>query len=116
MRAILCILFVPFVAWAQSAQVATNPVLEFRDWLIIALQLISLFTVVFSAVKIINRNVREWDVRELRMLSIEKELDEMRTAIRNFSGVPVKLNDIAAEIERLRNRLDRFLDVQGVKS
>ena len=110
------VMWLPFLAWAQTADHgASSGVLEFRDWLIIALQVISLFTVIFSAVKIINRNVREWDMRELRLLAIEKELDQMRTAVKDFSGVPVKLNDIAAEIERLRNRLDRFLDVQGAK-
>ena len=109
-------MWLPFLAWAQTADHgASSGVLEFRDWLIIILQVISLFTVIFSADKIINRNVREWDLRELRLLAIEKYLDAMRLAVKDFSGVPVKLNDIAGEIERLRNRLDRFLDVQGAK-
>jgi len=110
------VMWLPFLAWSQTADHGpSGNVLEFRDWLIILLQVISLFTVVFSAVKIINRNVREWEVRELRLMAIEKELDAMRVAIRDFSGMPVKLNDISSEIERLRNRLDRFLDVQGAK-
>jgi len=111
------VMWLPFLAWSQSTDhgAVGGSVLEFRDWLIVVLQVISLFTVIFSAVKIINRNVREWEVRELRLMAIEKELDQMRTAIRDFSWVPVKLNDISGEIERLRNRLDRFLDAQGAK-
>jgi hypothetical protein len=110
------VVWLPFLAWAQTADHgASASVLEFRDWLIIILQVVSLFTVIFSAIKIINRNVREWEVREMRLMAIERELDQMRISIKDFSGMPVKLNDIASEIERLRNRLDRFLDVQGAK-
>jgi hypothetical protein len=112
---VLLLSLVPLALWAQQPPTGSSLGLEFRDYLIIVLQLVSLVTVIFSAVKIINRNVREWEVRELRLAAIERELDQMRVAIRDFSGVPVKLNDIAGEIERLRNRLDRFLDVQGAK-
>ena len=110
------VMWFPFLAWAQGTDHgASANLLEFRDWLIIVLQLVSLFTVVFSAIKVVNRNTREWDVRELRLMAIEKEQEQMRVAIRDFLGVPVKLNDIGSEIERLRNRLDRFLDTQGSK-
>ena len=101
--------------WQQALSDAGGPSLAFREWLMVSLQIISLVAVVLSAVKIINRNVREWDVRELRLAGIEKELLEMRLSIKEVVGLPAKLNDITPEIERLRNRLDRFLDIQGGK-
>ena len=100
---------------AQISDATGGPNLAFREWLIVSLQVVSLFAVLFSAVKIINRNVREWDIRELRLAGIEKELLEMRLSIKEVVGLPAKLNDITPEIERLRNRLDRFLDIQGSK-
>lgn len=87
-----------------------------KDYLIIALQVLSLFTIVFSALKVINRNIDEWKAREMRLAHIESELSDMRQVSRDIAGLNVRLSDIASEIERMRSRLDRFLDTNGSRS
>ena len=82
----------------------------FRDWLVIALQLVSLFAVVFSAIKIVNRNEREWSQREERMNRMESELVRVMGDASRLVAVEAKLGDIASEMARVRDRLDRFLD------
>jgi hypothetical protein len=83
-----------------------------KEYLIILLQLITILGIVFSAIKIVNRNIAEWQMKEVRMQAIERELSELRSAHLAIAALSTKLTDIVAEIERLRTRLDRFLDMQ----
>lgn len=84
-----------------------------KEYLIILLQLLTILGIVFSAVKIVNRNVAEWQMKETRMQAIERELSELRSAHLSIASLSTKMTDIVAEIERLRTRLDRFLDTQA---
>jgi len=93
---------------------------EFKEWLSIALQCLSLLAILFSAIKIINRNEREWIVREQRLLEIESDLKRIDSELASFrpimaqmAAISVKLAEVTAEMERIRNRLDRFLDTQS---
>lgn len=91
-----------------------------HDWIGVILQLLTLCTIVISALKVIDRNIDEWKNREQRLSLIEQrltkmesELDAMRNMGRDISAILAKQTDTATEIERLRNRLDRFLDARS---
>jgi hypothetical protein len=85
----------------------------FRDWLIVVLQVISLFGIVFSAIKIINKNEREWSQRDERMMRMENEILRLMGDSSRLISVEAKLAEIATEMSRVRDRLDRFLDTQS---
>jgi hypothetical protein len=84
-----------------------------KDWLTITLQLVSLFTIIFSAVKIINKNEREWVQREERLLRMETDIQDMHGNTIKLVSVEAKLVDLISEMSRIRDRLDRFLDTQS---
>jgi hypothetical protein len=84
-----------------------------KDWLTITLQLVSLFTIIFSAIKIINKNEREWVQREERLLRMETDIQDMHGNTIKLVSVEAKLVDLISEMSRIRDRLDRFLDTQS---
>ena len=93
-----------------------------HDWIGVILQLLTLGAIAISAIKVIDRNIDEWKTREQRLSLIEQrltkmetELDAMRNMGRDIASILAKQTDTATEIERLRNRLDRFLDARGVQ-
>ena len=88
-----------------------------KDWLGIILQVISLWAIIFSAIKIISKNEREWISRESaearredRLQIVEKQLVEMHSETKQIVGIEAILVQVKDEIARLRNRLDNYLD------
>jgi len=81
-------------------------------WLAIILQIITLATIIISIIKVINRIEREWNQREERLIAAEKAIKVLETDTRMITAVDVRLADMFKEIERMRNRLDSFLDLQ----
>jgi len=84
-----------------------------KDWLSIILQCASLITIIFSAIKIINKNEREWIQREERLLRMEADINSMQGNAAKLVAVESKLSDLLSEMSRVRDRLDRFLDTQS---
>ena len=85
-------------------------------WLAIALQIITLLTIVVSIIKVINRVEREWNQREDRLIAAEKAIKILESDTRIVTSVDVKLSDMKDEVLRMRNRLDTFIDIQNRKS
>lgn len=83
-----------------------------KDWVMIVLQLVTLVSIVYSAIKVVNRNVMEWSQREQRLSLLESQIIELRRVEKELTSVDAKLLDISQEMTRVRDRLDRFLDSQ----
>jgi biopolymer transport protein ExbB/TolQ len=81
-----------------------------KDWIQLVLSCLTLFAVVYSAMKVINRNQKEWEENERRLTSLELDVAEMRKETKQIVGVEAKLDDLTREIQRVRDRLDGFLD------
>lgn len=70
--------------------------------------------ILFFAFKSVNRVEAHLDDRDRRLTELETVSQRMQTELKILVGVSAKLEDLGREIERMRNRLDRFLD--GVKA
>ena len=84
-----------------------------KEWLSIILQVITLFSIVYSAVKIVNRNEREWVQKEDRISVIENNIKEMKASTIMLVALESKITELSGEMIRVRDRLDRFLDMQS---
>ena len=87
--------------------------MQFKDWLQLALSCLTLLTVIFSAIKIINKNEREWILRDAKLNELESDVKELKGEVSQMLAVETSLSDISKEVVRMRDRLDRFLDVQS---
>ena len=78
--------------------------------LVIILQSLTLITVIYSAFRVVNRNVEEWRQREERLIMIERQVQEFAKSNVVITKVETKLEELTTEIMRVRDRLDTFLD------
>jgi biopolymer transport protein ExbB/TolQ len=78
--------------------------------LVIVLQSLTLITVIYSAFRVVNRNVEEWRQREERLTMIERQVQEFAKSNVVITKVETKLEELTTEIMRVRDRLDTFLD------
>jgi hypothetical protein len=101
----------------QSAPAITN----IRDWIQLVLSASTLIAIILGVIKVVNiaqKKVEETDTRvstlEARVHKIEEghlALEANTVEIANLSGKIETMNtSMKAEIERVRDRLDRFLD------
>jgi hypothetical protein len=84
----------------------------FQSWLSVALSAATLFSLLFAAGRVIKKQEREWGQNEDRLLDLEKNVRTLLADSKQLTAISAKLEDIGAEIERVRNRLDRFLDTK----
>jgi len=84
-----------------------------REWVGLVLQMVTLLTVLFSAIKVVNRNQREWEKHENRVDLLEREVSSLVNGNERLIAVEAKLVEIGSEMSRVRDRLDRFLDTQS---
>jgi hypothetical protein len=78
--------------------------------LTLVLQAVTLVSIFYSIFKIVNRNTEEWRQRESRMQLLETDVRSLNTYSATIVKVDTKLGELTTEIERVRNRLDAFLD------
>ena len=93
----------------MSASGVSTAVLQ---WLQIGLSMFSLAAILFGVIKVLNRNNEEWRERERRFVAIEQEVAEMRRESKEIIAIGAQLERVEKEIQRVRDRLDRFLDFQ----
>jgi len=84
--------------------------MSLQSVLVIILQSLTLITVLYSAFRVVNRNVEEWRQREERLTMIERQVQEFAKSNAVITKVEVKLEELTTEIMRVRDRLDTFLD------
>ena len=84
--------------------------MSLQSVLVIILQSLTLITVIYSAFRVVNRNVEEWRQREERLTMIERQVQEFAKSNAVITKVEVKLEELTTEIMRVRDRLDTFLD------
>jgi len=83
-----------------------------QEWLTVAIGLLNLAAVAWGAIKIVNRNGLEWRDRELRLLALEAEMASYRGLASKIAEMSVKLNEVSAELLRLRERLERLIEIK----
>ena len=74
------------------------------------LQVLTLISIFYSIFKIVNKNTEEWRQRESRMQLLETDVRSLNNYSATIVKVDTKLGELTTEIERVRNRLDHFLD------
>jgi len=84
--------------------------MSLQSVLVIILQSLTLITVLYSAFRVVNRNVEEWRQREERLTMIERQVQVFAKSNAVITKVEVKLEELTTEIMRVRDRLDTFLD------
>jgi biopolymer transport protein ExbB/TolQ len=84
--------------------------MSLQSILVIVLQSLTLITVIYSAFRVVNRNVEEWRQREERLTMIERQVQEFAKSNVVITKVETKLEELTTEIMRVRDRLDTFLD------
>lgn len=87
--------------------------MEFKDWLSNAIGLTTLLTILFAVIKVVNTAQRGVNSHEDRLVAVEEQVAKLSLNMVQVAAVSVKIDDMKGEIERMRNRLDRFLDVQS---
>lgn len=81
-----------------------------QAWVSIALSTVTLLSVAFGVLKVMNQSRAEWKLWELRIQIIETDVVALKAAAADLSGIKVKLSGIADEVSKIGDRLDRFLD------
>ena len=76
----------------------------------LVLQILTLISIFYSIFKIVNKNTEEWRQRESRMQLLETDVRSLNNYSATIVKVDTKLGELTTEIERVRNRLDHFLD------
>jgi uncharacterized membrane protein YcjF (UPF0283 family) len=92
------------------------------QWLQLILTTFTCIGVIYGVVNIVSRNKREWEKREneeerrdSRIEALEKEMADIRKDGREIIAIGATLGSLQKEIERVRNRLDSFLDAYAVR-
>ena len=98
--------------------------MDWHIWLAAIVPSVNLLVLLIAAVRFSNRQEREWSQREERVIALEKDVASLRAKTDIIGTVSTQLIDVKAEVERMRanlkielervrNRLDRFLDGVG---
>lgn len=87
----------------------TDQILRFLQ---IAVSSCTLVALIVAAVKVVRIAEKGVESHEGRISNVEEQVAKLSLNMLQLAHVGVKLDDMKAEIERMRNRLDRFLDSQ----
>ena len=60
--------------------------------------------------KLVERVEKHLDDRDRRLVALESNVSSLNTDVRTIVAMATKIDDIGREIERVRNRLDSFID------
>ena len=94
-----------------------------RLWLAVVIPALNLLAILLAGIKILNRQTREFDQRESRMLEAEKAITQLQISMRELQketstivALSVRVEELCSEMKRIRDRLDRWLDNRGVSA
>lgn len=96
-----------------------------KDYLQLIVSAVTLMSVIFGMLKVFNRQEQVWRNQEQsvqdmdkRLAVAEKTIAELKGLYTDVTAIRVAVTelgrDMEREMERVRNRLDRFLDAQAV--
>jgi hypothetical protein len=88
---------------------------QFRDWVQLIVPSLNLFLILFGVVKVFNRNEQEWKDKERRLAVTESNISNLQAFGLDIAAMKTKLAEIGSELERVRNRLDKFLDMHAAR-
>jgi uncharacterized coiled-coil protein SlyX len=84
-----------------------------RDWIQVVLSSLTFLAIIIAGIKVIGIAQKGIESHERRILDLEEKQmvnDKLSVTVTTISST---LSIMATEIERMRNRLDRFLDTQA---
>lgn len=87
--------------------------IELREWLQAIVPTFNLLLILWGIYKVVRRNEEEWREKERRLATAEANIAALQADSVKMAAVLVKLDEFGKEIERMRNRLDRFLDTEA---
>ena len=83
---------------------------ELRAWVQTVFSFVSLLLIIWGILKVFSRNEMEWRDRERRLSSMESEIATLKGLTPDVAAIRVLLKEMNAEMSRIRDRLDRFVD------
>lgn len=90
-----------------------NTMGEIREWSQIALSLATLMSILWGILKVVSVAEKKIDDLDRRVFTLEESRLSIDSVVINVASLSGKVDGIIVEIERVRNRLDRFLDTQS---
>ena len=85
----------------------------FYQWLQIAISSATLLAMVLGALKVVHVAEKGVDGHEKRIVNLETQSAAQNMSSSKLGSMETKVDDMCKEIERMRNRLDQFLDSQA---
>ena len=93
---------------------------QVRLWFSVIIPTVNLMAIIIAGIKILNRQTREFEQREGRMVDAEKAIMQLHCGLRDLqkesnqlSSLSVRVEELCSEMKRMRDRLDRWLDVRA---
>ena len=89
-----------------------NPT-DIRDWIQVVLSSCTFLAVIVAGIKVINIAQKGIESHERRIIDLEQKQMLYEAIGTHVTALSAKMEVILQEMERMRNRLDRFLDTQS---
>jgi hypothetical protein len=85
-------------------------VTQIRDWAQLILSISTLVAIIWGAFKVVGLAEKKVEELDRRVLSLEDQHESLEKNTMQVATLSGKLDAMTLEIERVRSRLDRFLD------
>jgi uncharacterized coiled-coil protein SlyX len=86
---------------------------EIKDWIQVILSSLTFLAVAIAGIKVIGIAQKGIESHEKRILDLEQKQIVNDKLVITVTSISSTLQVMTMEIERMRNRLDRFLDTQA---
>lgn len=85
---------------------------DLKDWMTVFAQFLNTFAILYGILRVVTRIEKENDDKSNRLIAAERAISTLQQAQSSFSAILTKVDDLGKEMERIRDRLDKFLDRQ----
>ena len=86
---------------------------ELRDWIQIAISFVTFLAVLIAGFKVVTIAQEGVQSHERRITDLEQKQNMVETFVTQVVAMGPKIEMLLQEMERMRNRLDRYLDTQS---
>jgi len=92
---------------------ASGAAADIKEYVQLALSGLTLVGVLFGAFRVVNIAQKGVDAHENRIQTLEAKMGAIETLTVQVTALTASFAEVTKEMERMRNRLDRFLDTQS---
>ena len=86
---------------------------EAREWFQVLVPLVNFLAIVIAGYKVVSIAQRGVEGHESRIRDLESQAQAVTALASQLTALAAKFEEVSKEVERMRNRLDRFLDLQS---